>query len=211
MAVPTPTEVLFDRVSAEFFGVHDMPHVEVEFRLGRQTPSGFDPDVGPDVWGALRDALGAFPHWESACTSVDTVERFGDGVRAISEAAPGGEPTLQLKRRVAIVDVKGADMAPGMGLDVRFAVAQELPLDASQRPAPGTGAVVERMRWSFTRKGLRIDLTRASSKRGPVQHLVELEVLAPRDVRDPDVLYAMVQKVENVQTAAGTWKGAPRV
>ena len=194
-------KALCSTVSDAFFRTHTLPHVEVEFRLGHRTPRGFDPDMGPSVHATLLKALHAYPGWESVTITKDQVRRLSHGVRVISN----GDGVISVQRKTKRVTM---DMDTFPGRSVRFAVAQEHPMDRAALEDMDArwhehGTVVARTRWSFLRKGVRIDITQIRGAGLTTQHQVELEIMHAAAIVEDGHLLPIMHKILDVQRAAG--------
>lgn len=197
-------KAMCQQVAPAFFSAATLPLVEIEFRLGMVSPSGFNADVGREAHDSALKALRAFSGWESVQHAVDHVRRLPRGVRVIVSADDScTPPVVQRKSKCVAIDMETLP-----GLAVRFAVAQEEPVgfEALRAMDPAWeehGVVVARDRWSFQRKKVRIDVTQVTLPSDVAEYQVELEVLGPESITDDAQLMHVLHKVVDVQRAAG--------
>jgi hypothetical protein len=131
----------------------------------------------------------------------DQVRRLSHGVRVISN----GDDVISVQRKMKRVTM---DMDTFPGRSVRFAVAQEQPMDRASLEEMDTrwhehGTIVARTRCSFLRKGVRIDVTQILEAGPTTQHQVELEIVHAAAIVEDGHLLPIMHKILDVQREAG--------
>jgi len=172
------------------------PDVEIEFRLGRKTPTKFDTNVGQEAFERLLHALGKYDGWESASKGTYTVY-YGNQNKRITVDESTDESVAIIKTKVA-----SSDFALGEHpFDVRLGVAREQPYEQDDEEMT---SVKTKKRWSFVRKNLSIDLTQMQgdpddkdADEDSTWH-VEFEIVNPKEIGDRDKLFALLYKIFNL-------------
>lgn len=167
----------------------DAEHIEIELRLGKITPSGFNTDVGPHVFGLVMRGLDAYNGWESTDVADAEVYYWGSGVRCVytDEAC-----TTERKNPIVKKNLK-LD-----ALDVRLGISQEIPVEM---PTDEATRCVRRQRKSYLRKNVRIDLSMVTGapvdkdSESVVTYQVELEILSAKTDQE---IFSALYKVHDV-------------
>lgn len=152
---------------------YDWRTVELEFRMGRNTGTCFDPDVGH---ARFRDIKARADAWAADATDplaylgcMNTVERSVGDLRACS----GDVRSVGRKRRVADVDYPAGRLSVSLEAD-----------EPADTPVPPGGHLRRKCRHSYAAGPWRIDLTRVMASADvdcdDARYEVEVE-LADRD------------------------------
>jgi len=172
------------------------PDVEIEFRLGRKTPTKFDTNVGQEAFERLLHALGKYSGWESASKGTYTVY-YGNKNKRITVDESTDESVAVIKTKVESSDFSLGEHP----FDVRLGVAREQPYEQDDEEMT---SVKTKKRWSFVRKNLSIDLTQMQgdpddkdADEDSTWH-VEFEIVNPKDIGDRDKLFALLYKIFNL-------------
>lgn len=169
-------------------------HVEVEIRLGKHNGSVFDTNVGKDTWERVLSALKKYKDWESVSKSEsDVFQNDANNIRISIDSATGEQTMIQ---KISIVK-KDFQTDP---LDIRFCIAREIPTtgeyDMDRRR--------NKIRHSFVRKNLSIDMTMSSGDNVDMDseeeyvYQIELEIKDPRDVKSLVEFKNIMHKITNL-------------
>jgi hypothetical protein len=186
---------LFEKVGPTFSKFQHEPHVEMELRLGKINRGTFDTNVGQETFEKILRRLRKYTGWERVKKTSD-VAYYKDAIRLVIDEDTE-ESTQIIKHKMTHVD----HMLPGKPFDVRFAVATEKP--CTQEVEEFVTAK-KRVRESFVRKNLSIDMTIVSGNPADLDseeensYQVEFEIIDPKKVPDNVHLYNMVYKVNDV-------------
>jgi hypothetical protein len=186
---------LFEKVGPTFSMYQNEPHVEMELRLGKINRGTFDTNVGQSTFEKILKRLHKYTGWESIKKTSD-IAYYKDNIRLIVDEDT--DESIQItKKKIAHVD----HMLPGKPLDVRFAVATEKPCT---QEVDEYVTAKKRVRESFVRKNLAIDMTVVSGNPADLDseeensYQIEFEILDPKKITDNTVLYNLVYKVNDV-------------
>jgi hypothetical protein len=145
---------------------HDFRGVELEFRVGIHTSSGFHANIPKNVWTAAKDKLGP-------AEEVITIDRYvssrqGESSRHVQT---GASTFWEHKKKIA------NEVTPTPG---RFAVRSSLALETKENGKPPNSFVLQRKkhRTSFPSGPWRIDFTRVETipNKDDNEETYELEV-----------------------------------
>jgi hypothetical protein len=186
---------LFEKVGPTFSKFQHEPNVEMELRLGKINRGTFDTNVGQSVFEKILRRLHKYSGWESVKRTSD-VAYYKDNIRLVVDEDT--DESIQItKNKIGHVD----HMLPGKPLDVRFAVATEKPCT---HEVEEYASAKKRIRESFVRKNLSIDMTIVSGDLADLDseeensYQIEFEILDPTKVVDNTTLYNLVYKVNDV-------------
>lgn len=176
-------------MASELFSTFVLPHinknnVEIEFRLGKKNGSYFDTNVGRDIFEKIHRRLSKYPEWESVKQQRALVYHGArKGLRIVYDEDTD-EQTVVSKYNVANRDI----VLQNEPFDARVSVSIENPAtyDNEKDRFP---IVKKRVRTSFLRKGLSIDMSIVENedKDSEETHMyrVEFEIVTPtRDLND---------------------------
>jgi len=172
----------------------DRPETEIEIRFGRPARSGFDTNVGREVFERVLRALGKYQGWESTKHTVATVYYFPGNKRLTIDEATD-EQVGHVKTRLKVDDV-ALDQAP---LDVRLGISTERPFEYDGEETSTEQKTKER--WSFVRKNLSIDMSVIKGTPDDqdcdddMTYQIELEIVDPAAVRSRDELFNILHKI----------------
>jgi hypothetical protein len=192
----------FDQIEPIFNQFKNRANVEIEMRLGKIAYGKFDTNVGKQPFHTILKGLENFKGWEKVTKSNTTVYFSGD-TRVVDDEDTGIS-TSHKKTRVKKTDIN-LDNKP---YDLRFSVSTEVPC---QKPGENTeyDDMRVRKRVSFVRKNLSIDMTVVSGDSDDTdseeneRYEVELEIVAPQNVKDKNELYNIIHKIDDILKLLG--------
>lgn len=186
---------LFEKVGPTFSKFQHEPHVEMELRLGKINRGTFDTNVGQTAFEKILRRLHKYTGWESVKKTSD-IAYYKDNIRFIVDEDT--DESIQVtKNKIVRVD----HVLPGKPFDVRFAVATEKPCT---QDVDEYVSAKKRVRESFVRKNLSIDMTVVSGNPADMDseeensYQIEFEILDPKIITDNIVLYNIIYKVNDV-------------
>lgn len=188
-------ESLYNNAKFIFEQNKSLPNLEVELRLGKKNTSMFDTNIGEQKFLKIKQALDNFNDWEKIETS-NISSYFLKNIRYNVNDDTDESETI-MKKKIKHFD----QVLPEQPLDVRFAVAQEIP-----QPEPDLDNVEMdfmrcKSRTSYIRKNLSIDLTIVNGQPEDMDdesdnsYEVELEIIDPTKVTNDKTFYNIIYKV----------------
>ena len=183
-----------DTILPTFEALKAEENIEVEIRLGKHNGSLFDTNVGRDTWERTLKGLKNYDGWESTnYTESDVYYNDNSNVR-ITSNEDTGEQTMIQKISVVKEDFKCDP------LDVRVCIAREIPTSGEYE----MDRKRTKMRHSFVRKNLSIDMTISSGDNVDMDseeessYQIELEIVKPGDVDSVYKLFNIINKVADL-------------
>ena len=183
-----------DTILPTFEALKAEENIEVEIRLGKHNGSLFDTNVGRDTWERTLKGLKNYDGWESTnYTESDVYYNDNSNVR-ITSNEDTGEQTMIQKISVVKEDFKCEP------LDVRVCIAREIPTSGEYE----MDRKRTKMRHSFVRKNLSIDMTISSGDNVDMDseeessYQIELEIVKPGDVDSVYKLFNIINKVADM-------------
>jgi len=183
-----------DTILPSFEALKAEENVEVEVRLGKHNGSLFDTNVGKETWERVLKGLKNYDGWESTdYTESDVYYNDNSNVR-ITSNEDTGEQTMIQKISVVKEDFKCDP------LDVRVCIAREIPTSGEYE----MDRKRTKMRHSFVRKNLSIDMTISSGDNVDMDseeessYQIELEIVKPGDVDSVYKLFNIINKVNDL-------------
>ena len=183
-----------DTILPSFEALKAEENIEVEVRLGKHNGSLFDTNVGRDTWERILKGLKNYDGWESTnYTESDVYYNDNSNVR-ITSNEDTGEQTMIQKISVVKEDFKCEP------LDVRVCIAREIPTSGEYE----MDRKRTKMRHSFVRKNLSIDMTISSGDNVDMDseeessYQIELEIVKPGDVDSVYKLFNIINKVADL-------------
>lgn len=183
-----------DTILPTFEALKAEENIEVEIRLGKHNGSLFDTNVGRDTWERILKGLKNYDGWESTnYTESDVYYNDNSNVR-ITSNEDTGEQTMIQKISVVKEDFKCEP------LDVRVCIAREIPTSGEYE----MDRKRTKMRHSFVRKNLSIDMTISSGDNVDMDseeessYQIELEIVKPGDVDSVYKLFNIINKVADL-------------
>ena len=183
-----------DTILPTFEALKAEENIEVEIRLGKHNGSLFDTNVGRDTWERTLKGLKNYDGWESTnYTESDVYYNDNSNVR-ITSNEDTGEQTMIQKISVVKEDFKCEP------LDVRVCIAREIPTSGEYE----MDRKRTKMRHSFVRKNLSIDMTISSGdnvdmdSEEEASYQIELEIVKPGDVDSVYKLFNIINKVADM-------------
>jgi len=173
------------------------PNIEIEFRFGRKASTGFDTNVGVELFKKLLLALENYDGWESKNHETSTIYYF-DGSKRVCINEETDEQVGQIKNRIRVDDFS----LDGHPFDVRLGISVEIPFEYDGEETSTEQKTRER--WSFVRKNLSIDLSMVKGNPDDkdcdddTSYQVELEIIEPAKVSSRNELYNILNKVFDV-------------
>jgi hypothetical protein len=167
----------------------------MELRLGKINRGSFDTNVGQATFEKILRRLHKYNGWEKIKKTSD-VAYYKDNIRLTVDEDT--DDSVQVtKNKILHIN----HMLPGKPLDVRFAVATEIPCT---QDVDEYVTAKKRVRESFVRKNLSIDMTIVSGNPADLDseeensYQIELEILDPKKITDNIVLYNLFYKINDV-------------
>ena len=183
-----------DTILPSFEALKTEENIEVEVRLGKHNGSLFDTNVGKETWERVLKGLKNYDGWESTdYTESDVYYNDNSNVR-ITSNEDTGEQTMIQKISVVKEDFKCDP------LDVRVCIAREIPTSGEYE----MDRKRTKMRHSFVRKNLSIDMTISSGdnvdmdSEEEASYQIELEIVKPGDVDSVYKLFNIINKVNDL-------------
>ena len=183
-----------DTILPSFEALKTEENIEVEIRLGKHNGSLFDTNVGKETWERVLKGLKNYDGWESTnYTETDVYYNDNSNVR-ITSNEDTGEQTMIQKISVVKEDFKCDP------LDVRVCIAREIPTSGEYE----MDRKRTKMRHSFVRKNLSIDMTISSGDNVDMDseeessYQIELEIVKPGDVDSVYKLFNIINKVADL-------------
>ena len=183
-----------DTILPSFEALKAEENIEVEVRLGKHNGSLFDTNVGKETWERVLKGLKNYDGWESTdYTESDVYYNDNSNVR-ITSNEDTGEQTMIQKISVVKEDFKCDP------LDVRVCIAREIPTSGEYE----MDRKRTKMRHSFVRKNLSIDMTISSGDNVDMDSeeesssQIELEIVKPGDVDSVYKLFNIINKVADL-------------
>ena len=172
-------------------------HVEIEFRLGKKNGNVFDTNVGKKVYEDALHSLKQYQGWENVSERRQTVY-YGTrkGLRVVYNEDTD-EQDCTTKHRSAVLD----QILEGWPVDIRIAASIEIPTVYDQDKDKFL-ETKSRLRTSFTRKGLVIDVSKIISanahdkdQENSIEYQIEFEILDPDKLDSDSVTFNHYNKV----------------
>lgn len=173
-------------------------HVEIEFRLGKKNGNVFDTNVGKKVYEDALHSLKQYKGWENISERHQTIY-YGSrkGLRIVYDDNTD-EQVCTTKHRAAVLD----QVLDGWPIDIRVATSIEIPTVYDQENDRFSDTKT-RLRTSFTRKGLVIDVSEITSvssqvdkdQENSVEYQVEFEILDPANLTSDSVTFNHYNKI----------------
>jgi hypothetical protein len=183
-----------DTILPFFEALKTEENIEVELRLGKHNGSLFDTNIGKDTWERVLKGLKNYDGWESTkYIESDVYYNDVNNVR-ITSNEDTGEQTMIQKISVVKEDFKCEP------LDVRVCIAREIPISGEYE----MDRKRTKMRHSFVRKNLSIDMTISSGdnvdmdSEEEASYQIELEIVKPGDVDSVYKLFNIINKVADM-------------
>lgn len=165
--------------------------IEMEMRIGRKKGAGkFDTSLPGETWSRVKHSLDLYKGWEAVEETKCTVFRGTKGIR-LTEDEHGERVCVRKTNR----ENKDFPLGPVDNWCVRFSASVEKPIKEPEE----FDDIFTKERWSYTRKGVRIDLTILSPEDKDAEekdHQIELELLSLTD--DKEVLFKQLYKVFDI-------------
>ena len=172
----------------------DEEHIEVEIRLGKYNGSFFDTNVGKDTFEKVLSGLQRYDGWEDVKNSTcDIYYNDKNSIRITANGETGEQKMIQK------INVVKEDFS-GQPTDMRFSVSREIPTWGQYE----MDRKRTKMRYSFVRKNLSIDMTISSGDNVDMDseeecsYQIEFEIVNPSQVSDLNEFFNIVHKVNDL-------------
>ena len=168
-------------------------HMEFELRFGKINRGSYDTNVGKELFDRVMKGLEKYQGWEQVTSSKD-VCYYCDNVRLTIDDETEDSKQI-IKHKINKIDF----MFTNKPLDIRFAVAKEIPFEKEDIEFT---MAKQRHRKSFIRKNLSIDMTIVSGNPSDLDseeeetYQIELEILKIEN--DINKTYNMIYKVSDI-------------
>ena len=188
---------LYDKWEPIILTHTNTPHAEIEIRLGRPGPKGFDTNVGKESFEKIMRAMTKYNAWDSSKHSKSTVYYFPGGKRVTVDDETD-EQVACIKKRVVVNDFQ----LEGLPLDARLGVSTEVSFEYDGEEESTEQKAKER--WSFVRKNLSIDLSIVKGNPDDkdcdddTMYQVEMEIVDLKKVHTSIELFNIVYKIFDV-------------
>lgn len=165
----------------------DLPHLEIEVRLGRIIGTKFVAGITEGQFAAVERTLSSNPKWTSVIRQ-EFIDCYGK-VGRLRTSNTGRDVTAAIKKKLYVCDIRGK-----CGIDVRFCISQEIPLPVHEFQRMPFEELKERTQrihkfWSFdtTRitKGASLDKDSDSK----VEYHAEVELMDVSRIRQTSSQY----------------------
>lgn len=170
---------VFDFVKPHLF----KNNLEIEFRIGKKNGNYFDTNIGKENFDKVHRRLMRYPSWDSVKTQKAIVYHgLRKGLRIVYDEDTD-EQTVITKYNVGNMDVT----LENQPFDVRVSASIENPAtyDNEKDRFP---TVRKRIRTSFVRKGLSIDMSIVENddkdSENQFVYMLELEIIDPSTLND---------------------------
>lgn len=174
----------------------DKNYVEIEFRLGRKNSNYFDTNVGKKAFDEALKSLRKYKEWENVIEKTEVIY-YGQrkGLRIVYDEI-SDQQVCVTKHSV----FKDDYVLPANPFDIRMAVNIEIPSTYNDEK-DSFPTTKRRIRTSFIRKGLSIDVSQISlegdgdkDEESQTQYQIEFEILNPKEL-DDNKSYNHYQKI----------------
>jgi hypothetical protein len=179
----------------------NLPNVEVEIRIGRQSKNSFDTNVGKETFAKVFKALMTYQMWETSRHSKATVYYF-DKSRRLTVDEESDEQDGCVKTRVCTNDFK----LDNSHYDVRLGISTEAPWEYDGEEV--SSEQKDKERWSFIRKNLSIDMTVVKGTPDDkdsdedTSYQIELEIIKPSELTSDIEIFNILYKVFDILKCA---------
>jgi len=185
---------IVDKIFPLFESLKDEEHIEVELRLGKHNGTFFDTNVGKETFERVLSGLKQYAGWEDIKMSTCNIY-YNDknGIR-ITANEDTSEQTMIQKINVVKDDFSGTPT------DIRFSVSREIPTWGQYE----MDRKRTKMRTSFIRKNLSIDMTISSGDNVDMDseeecsYQIEFEIINPKDVASMNEFFNIIYKINDL-------------
>ena len=188
---------LYDKWEPILVSNVEKPQAEIEFRLGRPGPNGFDTNVGKASFEKVLKALCKYTAWETTKHSKSTIYYFPENKRVTVDDETDDQVAC-IKKRVTVDDFQ----LEGFPLDIRLGISTEQPFEYDGEEESTEQKTRER--WSFVRKNLSIDLSIVKGNPDDKDcdddtvYQVELEIVEPKKVHTSIEIFNIIYKIFDI-------------
>jgi len=162
--------------------------IEMEVRIGRKRSGKFDTSIPRETWERVKSSLDKYEGWESIDLSKHTVFRGSKGIRLTEDEE--GERTCIRKT------TRENKEFPVDKWCLRFSASVEKPMTKEPEEFDD---IFTKERWSYLRKGVRIDMTALSPEDKDAEdkdYQIELELVNLTE--DREILFKQLYKVFDI-------------
>jgi len=187
-------KVIVEKLFPVLGSLKDEENIEVELRLGKYNGSFFDTNVGKETFERVLRGLQKYDKWEKTESSIsDIFYNEKDSIRITSNQDTGEQKMIQ-KINVVKEDFSGTPT------DMRFSVSREIPTWGEYE----MDRKRTKIRHSFVRKNLSIDMTISSGDNADMDseeessYQIEFEIVDPTKISSRDEFFNIVHKVNDL-------------
>jgi len=191
-------DTVFPPIHDTFFSNQHLKDAEFEFRFGKINNKFFDTNVGEELFHKILRGLEKYKGWEDVRQTRTSVYSKDDIRMIIDEDTE--EETFMKKKNI----FKNNFNLSQKVLDFRFSLSTETSIPSLESEDQIMDTVRTKNRTSFIRKNLSIDMTIVTGDPSDLdcedeaRYEIELEIIDPKNVKDRNELFNLVQKVFDV-------------
>jgi len=189
---------VFEPIHNAFFQNQSVVDAEFEFRFGKINDNYFDTDIGEEIFHKILRGLEKYKGWEEIVPIKTSVYSKGDLRMIINEDTD--EESFMKKKNIFKNNFKLSEKR----FDFRFSLSTETPVQGLDTEDQIMDTVRTKNRISFIRKNLSIDMTVVTGDPSDLdceeeaRYEIELEIIDPKNVKDRNELFNIVQKLFDV-------------
>jgi hypothetical protein len=191
-------DTVFQPIHDAFSTQQHLQDAEFEFRFGKINNTFFDTNVGEELFHKILRGLEKYKGWEDV-RQIRTSVYSKDDIRMIINEDTE-EETFMKKKNI----FKNNFNLSQKVLDFRFSLSTETSIPSLESEDQVMDTVRTKNRTSFIRKNLSIDMTIVTGDPSDLdceeeaRYEIELEIIDPKNVKDKNELFNLVQKVFDV-------------
>jgi hypothetical protein len=191
-------DTVFPSIHDTFFGNQRVQDAEFEFRFGKINNNFFDTNVGEELFHTILRGLEKYNGWEDVRQTRTSVYSKDD-IRMIINEDTDTETFMKKKN----IFKQNFNLSQKV-LDFRFSLSTETSIPSLDSEDQVMDTVRAKNRTSFIRKNLSIDMTVVTGDPSDMdceeeaRYEIELEIIDPKNIKDRNELFNLVQKVFDV-------------
>jgi len=191
-------DTVFPSIHDTFFSNQRVQDAEFEFRFGKINNNFFDTNVGEELFHTILRGLEKYNGWEDVRQTRTSVYSKDD-IRMIINEDTDTETFMKKKN----IFKQNFNLSQKV-LDFRFSLSTETSIPSLDSEDQVMDTVRAKNRTSFIRKNLSIDMTVVTGDPSDMdceeeaRYEIELEIIDPKNVKDRNELFNLVQKVFDV-------------
>jgi len=191
-------DTVFPSIHDTFFSNQRVQDAEFEFRFGKINNNFFDTNVGEELFHTILRGLEKYNGWEDVRQTRTSVYSKDD-IRMIINEDTDTETFMKKKN----IFKQNFNLSQKV-LDFRFSLSTETSIPSLDSEDQVMDTVRAKNRTSFIRKNLSIDMTVVTGDPSDMdceeeaRYEIELEIIDPKNIKDRNELFNLVQKVFDV-------------